>query len=42
LAQIGLAAHEAAARAMWWRLKICAADDRAWAYYDHSKNRPRT
>lgn len=41
LAQIGLAVHEAAARDMWWRLKICAFDDCGWAYYDHSKNRSR-
>ncbi len=39
---IGLAAHRAAADDQWWRLKICAADDCAWAYYDHSRNRSRT
>ncbi|CUR59534.1 conserved hypothetical protein [metagenome] len=42
LSTIGLAAHQAAADDQWWRLKICAADDCAWAYYDHSKNRSRT
>ena len=41
LAQIGLAVHDSAARDLWWRLKICASDDCAWAYYDHSKNRSR-
>ncbi|MGD9961082.1 CGNR zinc finger domain-containing protein [Nocardioides sp.] len=41
LATIGLAAHTAAVDDQWWRLKICAADDCAWAYYDHSKNRSR-
>jgi predicted RNA-binding Zn ribbon-like protein len=41
LAQIGLAVHDSAASDLWWRLKICAADDCAWAYYDHSKNRSR-
>jgi predicted RNA-binding Zn ribbon-like protein len=41
LAQIGLAVHDSATRDMWWRLKICASDDCAWAYYDHSKNRSR-
>lgn len=41
LARIGLAAHEARASGSWWRLKICAFDECAWAYYDQSKNRSR-
>ena len=41
LARIGLAAHEATAEGIWWRLKICASDECEWAYYDHSKNRSR-
>ena len=41
LARIGLAAHEAAAEGVWWRLKICSSDECEWAYYDHSKNRSR-
>jgi predicted RNA-binding Zn ribbon-like protein len=41
LARIGLAAHEAAASGIWWRLKICSSDECEWAYYDHSKNRSR-
>jgi predicted RNA-binding Zn ribbon-like protein len=41
LARIGLAANEAAALGLWWRLKICASDECEWAYYDHSKNRSR-
>ncbi|WP_244928002.1 CGNR zinc finger domain-containing protein [Nocardioides sp. W7] len=41
LARIGLAAHEARAGGLWWRLKICAFDECEWAYYDQSKNRSR-
>ena len=41
LARIGIAAHEAAADGLWWRLKICSSDECEWAYYDHSKNRSR-
>jgi predicted RNA-binding Zn ribbon-like protein len=29
----------AASRGTWTRLKICAAEDCRWAYYDHSKSR---
>jgi hypothetical protein len=29
----------AASRGTWVRLKICAAEDCRWAYYDHSKSR---
>ena len=42
LAQIALAAHEAMAAQIWWRLKICAFDECEWAYYDQSKNRSRS
>jgi len=42
LARIGLAAHEAMAQQVWWRLKICAFDECEWAYYDQSKNRSRS
>ena len=42
LAQIGLAAHDAATADIWWRLKICAYDECEWACYDHSKNRSRS
>ena len=41
LARVGLAAHQASADGIWWRLKICASDECEWAYYDHSKNRSR-
>lgn len=41
LARIALAAHEARASDIWWRLKICAFDECQWAYYDQSKNRSR-
>jgi predicted RNA-binding Zn ribbon-like protein len=42
LARIALAAHEAMAQQVWWRLKICAFDECEWAYYDQSKNRSRS
>jgi predicted RNA-binding Zn ribbon-like protein len=42
LAAIGIAAHEAAAADLWWRLKICSFDECEWAYYDHSRNRSRS
>lgn len=42
LARIGLAAQQAAAEGIWWRLKVCAFDECEWAYYDHSKNRSRS
>jgi predicted RNA-binding Zn ribbon-like protein len=41
LAGIGLAAQEAMASGVWWRLKVCAFDECEWAYYDQSKNRSR-
>jgi predicted RNA-binding Zn ribbon-like protein len=41
LATVAVAAHECATEGIWERLKVCAADTCAWAYYDHSKNRSR-
>ena len=41
LAEIGLAAHDAAIAGLWSRLKICSWDECEWAYFDHSKNRSR-
>jgi len=41
LTRIAVAAHEARASDLWWRLKICAFDECQWAYYDQSKNRSR-
>ena len=41
LARVGLAAHEAVAQQVWWRLKVCAFDECEWAFYDQSKNRSR-
>jgi predicted RNA-binding Zn ribbon-like protein len=41
LARIAIAANEAVAAEIWWRLKICAWDECEWAFYDHSKNRSR-
>jgi predicted RNA-binding Zn ribbon-like protein len=39
--RIGIAALDSASTGAWSRLKICSADDCAWAYYDHSRNRSR-
>jgi predicted RNA-binding Zn ribbon-like protein len=36
-----VAAADAGADGSWRRLKICAADDCAWAFYDTSKNRSK-
>jgi predicted RNA-binding Zn ribbon-like protein len=41
LARVALAAHESVRSHDWPRLKICAFDECAWAYFDHSKNRSR-
>jgi predicted RNA-binding Zn ribbon-like protein len=41
LARVAVPAHECAAEAIWDRLKVCSADDCAWAYFDHSRNRSR-
>jgi predicted RNA-binding Zn ribbon-like protein len=42
LSRLLVAAADASADGSWARLKICAADDCAWAFYDTSKNRSRT
>jgi predicted RNA-binding Zn ribbon-like protein len=42
LSRLLVAAADAGADGSWRRLKICAADDCAWAFYDTSKNRSRT
>jgi predicted RNA-binding Zn ribbon-like protein len=41
VALVAVAAHECATQGIWDRLKVCSADDCAWAYYDRSKNRSR-
>jgi predicted RNA-binding Zn ribbon-like protein len=41
LARVAVSAHEAVTAGDWSRLKICAFDECAWAYYDRSKNRSR-
>jgi predicted RNA-binding Zn ribbon-like protein len=41
LARVALAAHESVRSRDWERLKICAFDECAWAYFDHSRNRSR-
>jgi predicted RNA-binding Zn ribbon-like protein len=38
---VAVSAHVAVASGDWARLKVCAFDECAWAYYDHSKNRSR-
>jgi predicted RNA-binding Zn ribbon-like protein len=42
LARLLIAVSTAAADDTWRRLKICAADDCQWAFFDASKNRSRT
>lgn len=42
LTRLLVAAADAGADGSWRRLKICAAGDCAWAFYDTSKNRSRT
>ena len=42
LAHLVVAVSTAAADDTWRRLKICAADDCQWAFFDASKNRSRT
>jgi len=39
IAQMLGAVHQAQLREEWARLKVCAADDCRWAFYDTSKNR---
>jgi predicted RNA-binding Zn ribbon-like protein len=41
LASLLVAVADAQADDTWIRLKVCAADDCAWAFYDTSKNRSR-
>lgn len=41
LARVAVSAHTTVASKDWSRLKICAFDECAWAYYDHFKNRSR-
>jgi predicted RNA-binding Zn ribbon-like protein len=41
LGQIAVAVTQAVADDTWSRLKICADDTCAWAYYDTSKNRSK-
>jgi predicted RNA-binding Zn ribbon-like protein len=42
LARVAVAVTDAAADGTWPRLKICAAGDCYWAFYDASKNRSRS
>ena len=42
LAQLFAIIHAAALEGTWTRLKVCAADDCHWAFYDSSKNRRGT
>jgi predicted RNA-binding Zn ribbon-like protein len=42
LTRLLVAAADAGADGTWRRLKICAADDCSWAFYDASKNQSRT
>jgi predicted RNA-binding Zn ribbon-like protein len=42
LARLAVAVADAAADGTWPRLKICAAGDCSWAFYDASKNRSRS
>lgn len=42
LSRLLVSAADAGADGSWRRLKICAADDCAWAFYDTSKNRSKT
>ena len=41
LTELAIAVQDSVTSGTWWRLKICSADDCAWAYYDASKNRSR-
>ena len=41
LAGLAIAVNDSVAGKTWRRLKICFADDCAWAYYDASKNQSR-
>ncbi|MDQ1615237.1 MAG: zinc finger protein, partial [Actinomycetota bacterium] len=39
LSQLLVAANRATGDGTWARVKICAADDCAWAFFDATKNR---
>jgi hypothetical protein len=41
LSRVLVAVNDAVADGSWPRLKICAADDCRWAYFDRTKNRSR-
>jgi predicted RNA-binding Zn ribbon-like protein len=41
LSQLLVAANRATGDGTWARVKICAADDCAWAFFDATKNRSR-
>ena len=41
LSRVIIAVNSAVADDTWRRLKICSADDCAWAYFDTTKNRSR-
>jgi predicted RNA-binding Zn ribbon-like protein len=42
VARLGAIVYEAKVDGTWERLKICAADDCRWAFYDRSRNRSGT
>jgi predicted RNA-binding Zn ribbon-like protein len=39
IARLGAIVYEAKVDGTWERLKVCAADDCRWAFYDRSRNR---
>ena len=42
VARLGAIVYEAKVDGTWERLKVCAADDCRWAFYDRSRNRSGT
>lgn len=42
IARLGAIVYEAKIDGTWDRLKVCAADDCRWAFYDRSRNRSGT
>jgi predicted RNA-binding Zn ribbon-like protein len=42
IARLGAIVYEAKVDGTWERLKVCAADDCRWAFYDRSRNRSGT
>ena len=42
VARLGAIVYEAKVDGTWQRLKVCAADDCRWAFYDRSRNRSGT